>query len=142
MVINNLIYSKWQIGFFIISIVFCFYQINSYYVNSYLEKNGKIINVRIISKECTNSGSRAQYIDVLYKSKKYNRIEIPDKEYCISLIDSIPLIYNQNSDSFYVPNTIYMNKRFVFGSFVLVLALLFPWKKLEYFLKSRFKIRN
>lgn len=140
--IENNKYSNWQIGFFIISLVFCFFQLKKYFENSFLERNGKIINVKIINKECINSGSRAQYVDVFYKNKKYNRIEIPNKEYCIGLTDTIPLIYNKNSDSFYVPNTIFMNERFVLGSFILVLASLFPWNKLDVYLKKKFKRRN
>ena len=129
-------YSYWQVGFIMFSLFFCFYQSKVYYENSVLQENGSIINVKILNKECVNTGSRAQYIDVIYSWKRYNRIEIPSRKYCLSLRDSIPLIYNKKNDEFYVPNTLFMNRRFMIASILLLIISLLPLKKISNVLKK------
>lgn len=129
-------YSYWQLGFIVFSLIFSFYQSKEYYENKALQEKGHITNVKILNKECVNTGSRAQYIDVIFYGKKYNRIEIPNRKYCVSLRDSIPLIYNKVNDEFYVPNTLFMNKRFMIASVLLFIISLLPWKKINNVMKK------
>lgn len=117
----------WRIGFIFVGLILTVSNYLTLIENQKLDITETPITVRIVSK----GKLRAKWVDVQYNNKIYNRIEIPNKKYWISLTDSIPLIYNKNKDVFYVPKTTFMNIRFLYGSiFVLFLSLL-PWSKID-----------
>lgn len=117
-------------SFFFVILSFCFsaYQIKTYFDNKELQENGQIFNVKVITKQCLYTGSRAQYVNVEYFGKQYKRLEIPSKKYCLSVEDSIPLFYDGKHDKFYLPNSLFMNKRYVIASILLFIISLLPWK--------------
>jgi hypothetical protein len=117
----------WRLGFILLGIGLTISNYLTFIENQKLDKTEKPILVKIVAK----GKLRAKWIDVEYKNKIYNRIEIPNSNYWANLVDSIPLIYNKNKDDFYVPHSSYMNKRFLYGSiFVLILSFL-PWNKID-----------
>jgi hypothetical protein len=117
----------WRLGFILLGIGLTISNYLTFIENQKLDKTEKPILVKIVAK----GKLRAKWIDVEYKNKIYNRIEIPNSNYWANLVDSIPLIYNKNKDDFYVPHSSNMNKRFLYGSiFVLILSFL-PWNKID-----------
>lgn len=125
----NLFY--WQLLFLVLGIFLSIYTFRMYNENLLLEKNGKIISVKIIDKACVYTGSTSRWVDVLYKNKVYKHIELPSIKSCLALNESIDLIYNEKSDCFYLKGSLSLYKKYFFGSILIILLSFLPWNKIN-----------
>jgi hypothetical protein len=125
----NLFY--WQLFFLVIGILSSIYCFRVYKENLLLEKNGKVISLKIIDRACTYTGSRSRWVNVIYKGKIYRHIELPSIKSCLLLKDTISLIYNKKSDCFYLPGSLNLYKKYLYGSILIVLLSVLPWNKIN-----------
>ncbi len=125
----------WRIGLIILGISLTVSNYFTLIENQKLDKTEKPIIVKIIRKWKL----RATWVDIEYRNKIYNRIEIPNSKYWTSLDDSIPLIFDKKNDEFYVPNTSFMNKRFLIGSVLILILSLLPWTKIGNWINKKRK---
>lgn len=123
----------WRIGFILIGLSLTISNYLTLIENQKLDETIKPVSVKIVEK----GSLRATWIDVEFNHKIYYQIEIPNRNDWRNLKDSISLIYNERKDQFYVPNTSYMNKRFLLGSIFFLVLSVIPWHKIRMMMKKK-----
>lgn len=127
---SQIFYSLIAIGFFSVSL-FYFVQ------NNPKNENVKLVETRVISKQCSAAPRSSSSIMVKEKSIIYT-VKLPEK-HCVlySKGDLVKLYYNLDYDFFFYPENNGVYKfRFWFCGMTLILSAL-PWKKIRTYLKQK-----
>jgi len=130
----------YQTILFLISLALIVWSIIVYYENLNLEESGQIKKYGIIDRYCNKSFKRSSSIS-FQTEQGVNDIEIPNFKMCNSYKDSIELVYSSNFNYYYLPNSIWKYKRYIIGSFIVLVVSILPWIRIKNYFDSFFKIK-
>jgi len=116
----------------IFSLFLIFFTIGYYFTIEEMIKHEDPQLYKISSLKCRKKSGSAVGIHYL---GKYYSVEVT-RENCnnYNLNDSICLYYNEKYDFFYVPDSLYLYKRYIYGSVLLFLFSLLPLSKIQNFI--------
>lgn len=127
-----------QISLFASTVFFVLY----YFSILNLIKQEKPKQYTIIGKSC-GMGNMGSSIYISHEGEKHYLNFTKKQCKSISIGQSIELFYNRKYNYFYIPNTLFLYERYIFGCFFCFILTFFPWisyrNKLYHYLDKKRK---
>jgi hypothetical protein len=120
----------YQFIWFLLSLSLLITSILFYNENINLQSNVERENYKIIEKFCNKTFNRSSSISFQTKQGIYD-VEIPNYKICKSYEDSITLIYSKKINHYFLPDSLWKYKRYVYGCIILVIASVLPWIRMK-----------